>query len=265
MQQKKTGYEKLFFVFFLLGFVLVAFICITLGDMFYRQLMDLQSLIDSVRDSLVLAAIWTSILAASASTLIAFVFGIPLAYLLARKDFAFKNIIEAVIDIPMMIPHVVAGIALYGVFMRSGIIGAPFSKMGIVLVDAFAGVVAAMLFMSLPYLINSAREGFKSVDPRLENVSRSLGASQWTTFKKISFPLALPSIINGCILCWARGISEFSAVLIIAYFPKTAPILIYERFTSYGLSSSRPAAILLIFICFIVFSLARISNHRKTS
>ncbi|NMG82925.1 MAG: ABC transporter permease subunit [Methanosarcinales archaeon] len=258
---KKLKKDRFLLLFFFSGFFLVAFVFVTLGDMFYRQTGDMPALIGAAKNSTILTAIWISISAASVSALIAFIFGVPLAYILARKDFAFKSVIEGIIDIPIMIPHVVAGIALYGVFMRSGIIGAPFGKLGIVFVDAFPGIVAAMLFMSLPYLVDTAREGFKTVDPRLENVSRSLGASQWTTFRKITFPLASPSIFNGCILCWARGVSEFSAVLIIAYFPKSAPVMIYDLFTMYGLTSSRPASILLVSICLVIFIILRASKH----
>ena len=163
----------------------------------------------------------------------------------------------------MMIPHIVAGIALYCVFMRSGLIGAPLEKIGIIFTDTFLGIVVAMLFMSFPYLVNTAKEGFRSVDVRLENVARSLGASPWKVFREISFPLAFPSIFNGVVLCWARGISEFSAVLILAYFPKSAPILIYEKFTTFGLASSRPISVLLILICLLIFVFLRKPKGRK--
>ena len=260
---EKIKKDKISLVFLFLGLFLVVFICITLGDMFYKQIRDFSTLITTAKDSVVLKAIWISISASGISTAIAFFFGVPLAYLLARKDFIGKSVIEGVVDIPLIIPHVVAGIALYGVFMRSGVFGAPFGKIGIRFVDAFPGIVVAMLFMSFPYVVDTAREGFRTVDSRLENVSRSLGASQWRSFREITFPLASSSIFSGCILAWARGISEFSAVLILAYFPRSAPILIYERFTSYGLSSSRPVSVLLISICLLIFIVLRRSRRRR--
>jgi ABC-type molybdate transport system permease subunit len=110
-------------------------------------------LIDAATDPVVLMAIWISISAAICSTLIAFFFGVPLAYFLARKDFVGKSIIESIVDVPLVVPHIVAGIALYGVFMRYGVIGAPFEKLGIAFVDAFPGIVVAMLFVSLPFLV----------------------------------------------------------------------------------------------------------------
>jgi len=255
--------DKISIIFLFLGLFLIIFICITLGDMFYKQIKDFPALISTAKDSVVLKAILISISASALSTIISFFFGVPLAYFLARKNFVGKSIVEGIVDIPLIIPHIVAGIALYGVFMRNGLLGAPFGKIGVKFVDAFPGIVVAMLFMSLPYLIDTAREGFKTVDSRLENVSRSLGASQWKSFRKITFPLASSSIFSGCILAWARGISEFSAVLILAYFPRSAPILIYERFTSYGLSNSRPISVLLISICLLIFIILRVLKRRR--
>jgi len=255
--------EKVYVISLSLGLVLVAFVFITLGNMYYKQVKDFSGLIDAATDPVVLEAIWISISAAVCSTLIAFLFGVPLAYFLARKEFMGKSVIEGIVDIPLMIPHIVAGIALYGVFMRYGLIGAPLSKLGIVITDAYPGIVVAMLFVSLPYLVDTAREGFKEVDPRLENVARSLGASHWRTFREITFPLAFPSILSGAILSWGRAISEFSAILIIAYHPISAPILIYEKFTSFGLRASRPISVLLISICLVIFIVLRMIGKRS--
>lgn len=259
---EKLKREKIFILFLFLGLFLIAFICITLGNMFYKQAEDFSGLIAAAKDPVVLKAIGISISMALVSTLIAFFFGVPLAYFLARKEFIGKSIIEGIVDVPLMIPHIVAGIALYGVFMRYGLIGAPLKKLGIGITDAYPGIVVAMLFMSLPYLVDTAREGFKEVDPRLENVARSLGASHWRTFREITFPLAFPSIRSGAILSWGRAISEFSAVLILAYHPISAPILIYEKFTSFGLAASRPISVLLISICFVIFILLRMLHKR---
>lgn len=264
---EKLKREKLLILSLLLGFFLIAFICITLGNMFYNQAEDFPGLIAAVTDPVVLKAIGISISAAICSTLIAFLFGVPLAYFLARKVFIGKSVIESIVDLPLVIPHIVAGIALYGVLMRSGVIGAPFEKLGIAFIDAFPGIVVAMLFVSLPFLVDAAREGFKNVDPHLENVARSLGASQWQTFMKITFPLAHSSIFSGAILCWARAISEFAAIMIIAPFPRSASILIGDRFTSYGLrgvpeiAGARPISVLLISICLVAFIVLRMLNQ----
>jgi len=266
---EKLKREKIFVLSLFLGLFLIAFICITLGNMFYTQAKDFSGLIDAATDPVVLTAIWVSISAAICSTLIAFFFGVPLGYFLARKEFFGKSVVESIVDVPLVVPHIVAGIALYGIFMRSGVIGAPLKTLGIAFTDAFPGIVVAMLFVSLPFLVDAAREGFKAVDPRLENVARSLGASQWRTFARITFPLAASSIFSGAILCWARGISEFAAVMIIAAYPRSASILIGDRFTSYGLSGlpgiagARPISVLLISICLIVFVVLRVINQER--
>jgi molybdate/tungstate transport system permease protein len=255
--------EKIFVLSILLGSILLAFVVITLGNMFYQQAKDIPGLIAVSVDPVVLRAIMISLSAALVATLVAFIFGVPLAYVLARKQFRGKSIIEGIVDVPLMIPHIVAGIALYGVFMRYGVFGAPLRTFGIVVTDAYSGIVIAMLFMCLPYLVDTAREGFKEVDPRLENVARSLGASHWRTFREVTFPLAFPSILSGAILGWGRAISEFSAVLVLAYHPISAPILIYEKFTSFGLRASRPISVLLITVCLIIFIILRLPRWRK--
>jgi len=192
------------------------------------------------------------------ATAIAFVTGVPLAYLLARSDFRGKRLIEGLMDIPIVVPHSAAGIALLLVLGRNTFLGRAFSLLGIRFVSAMPGIVAAMLFVSLSFLVDTAREGFKAVNPRLERVARTLGASPWQAFWRISFPLAWRSILSGMILMWARGLSEFGAVIILAYYPMIAPVLLYERFQSFGLTYAQPVAALIILICLLIFVVLRL-------
>ncbi len=185
------------------------------------------------------------------------IFGTPLAYVLARHDFPGKNVVASIIDVPVIIPHSVAGIALYTLLMRRSAIGTAFQNIGVVFEDSLWGIVAAMLFVSASFYINAAREGFQSVNPRLERVARTLGASQWSAFHQIALPLALRHLFSGAIMAWARGISEFGAVIIIAFYPMIAPVLIFYKFTTGGLRGSQPIAVLLILICFAVFVVLR--------
>jgi molybdate/tungstate transport system permease protein len=199
------------------------------------------------------------------ATAIAFVCGVPLAYLLARVDFPGKRLIEGIIDVPIVVPHSAAGIALLMVFGRRTLLGQAFGLLGLKFVSAAPGIVIAMLFVSLSFLVNAAREGFEAVDPRLERVARTLGASPWWAFWGVSFPLAWRSILSGMILMWARGLSEFGAVIILAYHPMVAPVLLYERFESFGLRYSRPVAALMILICLATFVVLRLTAGRKRS
>ncbi len=202
-------------------------------------------------------AVLLTFAASAAATVVALVLGVPLAYVLARADFPGKAFVEAVIDLPVVVPHSAAGIALLMVFGRSGAVGRAFAALGVRFVSAVPGIVIAMLFVSLAFLVNAARDGFRSVDPRLEAVARTLGATPWEAFWQVALPLAWRNILSGVIMMWARGLSEFGAVVILAYHPMVAPVLIFERFESYGLAYARPVATLVILISLFVFFLLR--------
>ena len=142
-------------------------------------------------------------------------------------------------------------------------LGQAAGKIGFSFVGSSAGIMAAMAFVSIPYLINSARDGFLAVPERLEEAASSLGAGPLRVFLTISVPLAARSIVSGLILMWARGMSEFGAVLIIAYHPMTTPVLIYERFGAFGLKYARPGAVLFILVCLVFFITLRLLAREK--
>jgi molybdate/tungstate transport system permease protein len=203
--------------------------------------------------------LWTSMLA----TLIFSFLGIPLAYILARKNFPLKSLVTGLIDLPVVIPHTAAGIALLGVISRNTVAGKAASAIGLDFVGNPAGIIIAMAFVSLPFLVQAAKNGFEAVPVKYEQVARNLGASPVRVFFTISLPLALRSIISGMILMFARGMSEFGAVVIIAYHPMIAPVLIYERFGSYGLDYARPVAALFILVSLFFFVVLRVISTRK--
>jgi len=248
-------------LFLLLAGLILAFIAAPILKMILASSPSI--LLDSLLDREISASIGLTLYAALIAAVIGFVLGVPLAYLLAKNRFPGKRLIEGVIDLPIVIPHSAAGIALLFVFGRNYFMGKTFSFMGIQFLDSLAGIIIAMLFVSVPFLIDSAKEGFSKVDPRLENVARTLGASRWQTFVRISFPLAWRSIMAGNIMMWARGMSEFGAVIIIAYHPMIAPVLVYEKFETYGLNYARPIAVLLILISMVVFVLLRVLLYRR--
>jgi molybdate/tungstate transport system permease protein len=253
--------DKMRVLFAVLGLMLILFVALPLlrtaiassPGILWQTLLE-----EEVRDSILLT-FYTSLIA----TCVAFISGVPLAYLLARTDFPGKRLIEGIIDVPIVVPHSAAGIALLMVFGRRTLLGQAFGLVGLKFVSAVPGIVIVMLFVSLSFLVNAAREGFEAVDPRLERVARTLGASPWWAFWRISFPLAWRSILSGMILMWARGLSEFGAVVIIAYHPMVAPVLLYERFESFGLRYSRPVATLMILICLVTFVVLRVIAGRE--
>jgi molybdate/tungstate transport system permease protein len=259
---KYISKNRLTVIFILLGLIIFLFVVVPLGKMIFASASEPGTLWETILDPEVTGAIGLTLLAGLISTLIGFLFGVPLAYLLARTDFKGKKLVEGLIDVPIVVPHTAAGIALLFVFGRNTALGEFFSFFGIKFVDSIAGIVIAMLFVSIPFLIDSAKEGFKKVDVRLEKVARTLGASPWQAFFRISFPLAWRSIFAGIIMMWARGISEFGAVIILAYHPMIAPVLVYERFETYGLNYARPIAVLLILVSVLVFIVLRIIASR---
>ncbi len=258
---KKHLPNKMYFFFALLGALLIFFIAFPL----LKTVVSTNPLIlwETLLDRDVLNSILLTFSSSAIAALIAFILGLPLAYLLARTEFRGKKLVEAIIDIPVVVPHSAVGIALLMTFGRRSFLGKLFGMVGITFVSAIPGIVIAMLFVSLSFFVNSARDGFKSVNPRLEGVARTLGSTPWEVFWQISFPLAWHSILSGIIMMWARGLSEFGAVVILAYHPMIAPVLIYERFESFGLNYTRPVATLIILISLLVFLLLRLVGRRN--
>lgn len=206
----------------------------------------------ALEDSGTRNAIITSVYCASLSMVFTMIFGIPLAYIFARYSFAGKNFIEPLIDLPILIPHNAAGIALLMILTPNSMIGGFFDKLGIRFVDSVIGIVVAMAFVSAPFMIRSAQDAFISINPAMEHVARSLGASELQVFRHVSFPLAARGVLTGCLLTWARSMSEFGAVVILAYYPITAPIDLYDTFVTEGLSRALPINGLLIMIAIVI-------------
>jgi molybdate/tungstate transport system permease protein len=216
-------------------------------------------------DKEVQASIWLTVWISFSVTFFFAIAAVPFAWLLARKTFPLKSVVQGVIDLPVVLPHTAAGIALLGFISREGLLGKAASSIGVQLINNPAGIALAMAFVSLPFLINSARDGFAAVPERLEKAALNLGASRARVFFTISLPLAWRSIITGFVMMFARGMSEFGAVVIIAYHPMIAPVLIYDRFSSFGLNYARPAAVLFIIIALVVFTILRLlSDTKKT-
>jgi len=208
-------------------------------------------------------SVWITLSASMMGTLFFGIAAIPLAYILARKKFRFRQVIIGVIDLPIVIPHTAAGIALLGCISRETWFGHAASSVGINFVGTKTGIVLAMAFVSIPFLINAARDGFAAVPERLEKVALTLGASPSRVFFRISVPMAWRSIVSGMVMMFARGMSEFGAVIIIAYHPMTAPVLIFERFGAFGLNYARPAAVLFVFISLSIFIILRLVARRR--
>jgi molybdate/tungstate transport system permease protein len=239
-----------------LGAVLVLFI---VGPLL-RLLAESSStgLIESLHDRELRESITLTVVTAGIATLLAAVLGIPLAYLLARVSFPGRRVVQGLVDLPVVVPHPVAGIALLLFLGRRSAVGSVLGRLGLEFVSHVPGIVAAMLFVSAPILVSAAREAFRGVDPQLERVARTLGDSGWSAFRRVTLPLAGRGILAGSILAWARSVSEFGSVVILTYNPKVASIYIFDRFTAFGLSAAIPPAIILLLVALTVFILVQV-------
>jgi len=201
-------------------------------------------------------AMWTSLQTATITTLVVLALGVPLGYFLVRSDFRGRGVLDALVDLPIVVPPPVVGLALvqllgekqaFGVYLKD--------HFGIVLANDWKGIVLAQVFVSSPFLIRSAMAAFHGIDPKLENVSRTLGASPLHTLFRVTLPLAAQGIFMGCILTWGRAFGEFGSVSFIAQYPETMPVRIYKQFVESGESGPGIAlAILMIFASVVVFA-----------
>ena len=244
-------------VFYFLGLLLILFIGIPILRMFLST--NPSALIETAKEPEVSTSIFLTLRASLWSTLAALGTGIPLAYILARKNFRGKKVIEGIIDLPVIIPHTAAGIALLAVWGRHSL----FSKVsGLNIIGTEVAISIGMFFVSVPFLVNAVKSGFKLIDERYEKTAITLGATQWKAFWTVSLPMVKKSIFSGSVLMWGRGISEFGAVVILAYHPMTAPVLIFERFQNFGLKYALPVTVLLLLISLIIFIFIRIFEDK---
>lgn len=173
-----------------------------------------------------------SLLVSVASAAVSLVLGVPLAWLLARVSFPGKRLLRALCVLPMVLPPVVGGVALLTAFGRRGLVGQPLERLtGITLPFTTAGVVLAVTFVSLPFLVVTVEAGFRGLDGRIEEAAATLGASRWTVIRRVSLPMLAPSLAAGTALAWARALGEFGASITFAGnlggSTRTVPLAVY--------------------------------------
>ncbi|MDQ3697421.1 MAG: ABC transporter permease [Gemmatimonadota bacterium] len=205
-----------------------------------------------LRGALVLTAV-----AATTATVLGIFCGTPLAFVLARRAFRGRAVLAALLDLPLLIPHPVAGIALLLVLGRQSAAGSALLDAGVRVVGTPVGIVCAMLFVSAPLYISGARETFARVDIRYEAVARTLGDPAWRVFRRVTLPLSMRGLIAAAVVMWARAVSEFGAIVILTYNPKVVSVLSYDRFTSFGLPEALPVAAVLALLALIPLTLLR--------
>jgi len=207
-----------------------------------------------------LKALQLSLVTSSITTLIAALFGTPLAYLLARWKFKSKSWIELLIDLPIVLPPSVAGLALLIAFGRQGLFGSALSIFGISLPFTTAAVVLAQTFVAAPLYIRSARIGFTQIDMQLEEAAHVEGANHWQLFYEVMFPLAGRALLSGAILTWTRALGEFGATVLFAGnlegVTQTMPMAIYLGFER-NLGVALALSVVLIFVSVILLTITR--------
>ena len=199
-----------------------------------------------------LAALRLSLVTSVATTFIALVLGVPLAWLLAREVLPLTNVWRALVIVPLLLPPVVGGVGLLTALGRRGLVGQYlYQGMGVQLPFTTAGVIVAQTFVAMPFLIITMESGFRSMNPRYEEAATTLGASPWVTFRRVTLPLVAPAALAGAVLCWARALGEFGATITFAgNFPgvtQTMPLAVYS-----ALESDRSVAIALSLVLLLV-------------
>ncbi len=214
----------------------------------------------------VLRALSLSLTTATAAALLALLLGTPLAYLLARRTFRGRRLVDTLVDLPMVLPPAVAGIALLLVFGRRGWLGTPLDAAGISIVFTPVAVVLAQLFVAAPFYIRSAAAGFAEIDSELEQAAALDGASDFAVFRHVTAALAWPAILGGIVMTWARALGEFGATIIFAgNFPgrtQTMPLAIYLGFER-DLELAVTLAFLLLAASFTVLLIVHWSLGRR--
>jgi len=207
-------------------------------------------------------ALELSIVASLASTAIALAFGFPLAWVLARKKFHGKGVLRGLTTLPMVLPPVVGGIALLLAYGRRGFIGRPLeSATGITLPFTLAGVVVAESFVAMPFFVITVESGLRSMNRRLEDAARSLGAPRRTVFLRVTLPLIWPSLAAGTVLTWARALGEFGATITFAGnlpgVTQTMPLAIYISQSSNMTDEAIALSLILVVVSLVVMVFRR--------
>jgi molybdate/tungstate transport system permease protein len=215
------------------------------------------------RDAELRGALSLTALTATAATLLGIITGTPLAYFLARTKSRAAAVLAALLDLPLLIPHPVAGIALLLVLGRESAVGGTLLQAGMRIVGTPLGIVAAMLFVSAPLYVSGAREAFARVDRRYEGVARTLGDQPWRALRRVTLPLALRGLVASGVVMWARAVSEFGAIVILTYNPKVVSVLSYDRFTTFGLSEAIPVAAALVLFALVPLLVLRLVRYER--
>lgn len=218
-------------------------------------------LFHKMNDPLSYQALLLSLRTSLIALIVILIFGTPLAYCLAKFQFRLKRALEVFLQMPIVAPPAVAGVGLLLVFGQKGWIG------GMNIAFSATAVIMAQIFMSAPFYVTAARQAFESVDDQLISVSRTLGIAPWKTFWRVTFPLALPGLLTGIALAWARALGEFGATMMFAgNLPgktQTLPLAIYTALESDPSIAVAISALLLLVAFVLLLSVSLIGQRKE--
>lgn len=237
-------------IFLILAGGLVVYIAYPIANIV--TIIEPNTLLESITRIQVANAFLLSLVTATVSTLLLALFGIPLAYCMARYNFAGKFLLRVLILVPLVIPPLASGTLLLGIFGPYAPVGRAFP---VEFTQSVIGIVIAQTYVSSPFMILLAQAGFESVDESYEKVARVLGKGRVETFLRISLPLARTGIIAGFIMAWVRAVGELGATMMMAYNPHTISIQIFEDNAVGGFQQTIPGVLLVIVLSVIVLGI----------
>ena len=241
--------------------LLAGFLGLPVVVLVVRPLAD-GSLVRMAGAQVVTAALTLSLTTTAVSLVLTVAMGLPLAYILARRRFAGRWLVEAVVDLPLVLPPSVAGLGLLLVLGRRGVLGGPLDALGIEIPFTTLAVILAQTFVSAPFFVRSARSGIQAVEQDLEDAGRVDGATELEVFRHITLPLAAGPIAAGLVMSWARALGEFGATIMFAGNiggrTQTLPLVVYGEFQGGDLDGSIAAAAILVLAAFGVLVAVRI-------
>jgi molybdate transport system permease protein len=240
---------------------LVLFMAVPIVVLIARALIG-GGLVAAVGSPIVLDALALSLITTAISLALTLAFGAPLAYLLARRSFRGSSIVEAIVDLPIVLPPSVAGLALLLVLGRRGLLGGTLDAFGIAIPFTTMAVVLAQTFVAAPFFVRSARAGIAAVDRDTEDAARVDGASEVEVFRLVTAPLAAAALAAGAVMSWSRALGEFGATIMFAGNiegrTQTLPLVVYSEFGGGDLDASIAAAAILILAAFGVLVSVRV-------
>ncbi len=238
--------------FALLGGMLVCFLVAPL--LYFWTALDVVRIKAALTDGQTANALGVSLLTASIATALLALLGVPLGYVLARRNFPGKTWLSILVFLPLICPPAASGILLLLFFGPNQGLGGLLRNAGFQFVDNLSGIVLAQMFVSAPFVVVTARAAFEAVPAVHEHLSLTLGEGPWMTFWRVALPLARDGILAGVVFAWMRSMGEFGATLVMAYHPYTLPVLMWVQLTGMGLAWALPIVLLAVVVTLVVLT-----------